>query len=225
MLTSRQDAIYSSNFLSRHGREPTCACESAGRARRSRRPAPTPRIRGHEVAPVHLCHREGAATMACRRAARRPAPLARGRRVPRVLHPEGLSACRQHLVSFRRTSAIRDSNTNTYGAPTRGIARDTSVYHDPDAFIPERFLTADGELDLDVRDPATFSFGYGRRYVNSYSPSSFWSLSEADRHGQSHQDLSRTALRRFGAVHGRRHRPAHALNHCAAWQRCQTDPP
>ncbi|KAM5539711.1 hypothetical protein V8D89_006524 [Ganoderma adspersum] len=43
------------------------------------------------------------------------------------------------------------------------IARDPSVYHAPDAFIPERFLTADGEIDPDVRDPATFSFGYGRR--------------------------------------------------------------
>ncbi|PIL29259.1 cytochrome P450 [Ganoderma sinense ZZ0214-1] len=47
----------------------------------------------------------------------------------------------------------------------RAIARDPDVYDNPDAFIPERFLTAEGELDPDVRDPATFSFGYGRRLM------------------------------------------------------------
>ncbi|EJF55653.1 cytochrome P450 [Dichomitus squalens LYAD-421 SS1] len=42
------------------------------------------------------------------------------------------------------------------------IARDPNVYPNPGVFFPERFLK-DGELNPDVRDPATFSFGYGRR--------------------------------------------------------------
>ncbi|TBU23425.1 cytochrome P450 [Dichomitus squalens] len=42
------------------------------------------------------------------------------------------------------------------------IARDPNVYPNPDVFLPERFLKG-GELNPDVRDPATFSFGYGRR--------------------------------------------------------------
>ncbi|KAI1790086.1 cytochrome P450 [Ganoderma leucocontextum] len=42
------------------------------------------------------------------------------------------------------------------------ISRDPNFYRDPDVFLPERFLK-DGELDPDVRDPATFVFGYGRR--------------------------------------------------------------
>ena len=51
----------------------------------------------------------------------------------------------------------------TYVYRGRAISRDPSVYSDPDVFMPERFLK-DGELDPNVRDPATFSFGYGRRY-------------------------------------------------------------
>nr|VWO99511.1 N/A [Ganoderma boninense] len=42
------------------------------------------------------------------------------------------------------------------------VSRDPNMYHDPDSFMPERFLK-DGELNPDVRDPATFAFGYGRR--------------------------------------------------------------
>ena len=51
----------------------------------------------------------------------------------------------------------------TYVYRGRAISRDPSVYGDPDVFMPERFLK-DGELDPNVRDPTTFSFGYGRRY-------------------------------------------------------------
>ncbi|KAI0767230.1 CyP450 monooxygenase [Fomes fomentarius] len=41
-------------------------------------------------------------------------------------------------------------------------SRDPNVYHDPEAFMPERFLK-DGRLNPGVRDPATIAFGYGRR--------------------------------------------------------------
>ncbi|EJF61737.1 cytochrome P450 [Dichomitus squalens] len=37
-----------------------------------------------------------------------------------------------------------------------------AVFEDPDQFRPERFIR-DGKLDLTVRDPTTFIFGYGRR--------------------------------------------------------------
>ena len=38
-------------------------------------------------------------------------------------------------------------------------------YPNPDTFLPERFLTPDGSMDENVRDPATVAFGFGRRYV------------------------------------------------------------
>ena len=49
-----------------------------------------------------------------------------------------------------------------YGIHVRAIARDPKVFPSPDVFMPERFLK-DGQLNPDVRDPASFSFGYGRR--------------------------------------------------------------
>jgi len=48
---------------------------------------------------------------------------------------------------------------------TRAMLRDESRYgSDASTFRPERFLK-DGRLDPDVQDPATFAFGYGRRYA------------------------------------------------------------
>ncbi|KAM5539733.1 hypothetical protein V8D89_006546 [Ganoderma adspersum] len=49
----------------------------------------------------------------------------------------------------------------------RSISRDPNVYHDPETFLPERFLK-DRELDPDVRDPTTFAFGYGRRHPEPF---------------------------------------------------------
>ena len=41
---------------------------------------------------------------------------------------------------------------------------DPAVYEDPHVFRPERFIR-DGKLDLSVRDPLAFVFGFGRRLV------------------------------------------------------------
>ena len=50
----------------------------------------------------------------------------------------------------------------------RAYSRDPSTYDNPEAFMPERFLTPDGRFDRpDVRDPAAIAFGYGRRRVSS----------------------------------------------------------
>ncbi|KAL7280912.1 hypothetical protein ACG7TL_005856 [Trametes sanguinea] len=42
------------------------------------------------------------------------------------------------------------------------MARDESAYPDANSFRPERFLR-DGKINPDMRDPATFVFGFGRR--------------------------------------------------------------
>ena len=47
------------------------------------------------------------------------------------------------------------------------FSRDESVYPEPETFNPERFLK-DGKIDPTVRDPNSFVFGYGRRYVYGY---------------------------------------------------------
>ena len=43
----------------------------------------------------------------------------------------------------------------------RAMGRDETLYPDPEAFIPERFLDSKGMLNDD--NPADFGFGFGRR--------------------------------------------------------------
>ena len=45
----------------------------------------------------------------------------------------------------------------------RAILHDESEYPDPDRFNPDRFISKDGTLDADIRNPEDFAFGYGRR--------------------------------------------------------------
>lgn len=40
---------------------------------------------------------------------------------------------------------------------------DPKTYPSPDEFKPDRFLTSDGQLSADVRDPELIVFGFGRR--------------------------------------------------------------
>lgn len=46
---------------------------------------------------------------------------------------------------------------------TRSILQNTEDYPEPQIFDPSRFLKADGNLNHDVKDPATVAFGFGRR--------------------------------------------------------------
>ncbi|KAL0578653.1 hypothetical protein V5O48_003353 [Marasmius crinis-equi] len=43
------------------------------------------------------------------------------------------------------------------------MLHDENTYPDPYSFKPERFIGADGKLDLAVKDPASILFGFGRR--------------------------------------------------------------
>ncbi|KAI0754765.1 cytochrome P450 [Daedaleopsis nitida] len=43
------------------------------------------------------------------------------------------------------------------------MSHDEATYFQPEEFIPERFLTEDGEPNTKVRDPASIIFGFGRR--------------------------------------------------------------
>ncbi len=64
-----------------------------------------------------------------------------------------------------------------YYVSPRAISNDPKIYADPEIFKPEHFLTEHGHLPRsDVRDPATISFGYGRRYVYTMNrPGRAWS--------------------------------------------------
>ncbi len=44
----------------------------------------------------------------------------------------------------------------------RACMHDPEVFEDPETFRPERYIK-DGALDPSVRDPASFTFGFGRR--------------------------------------------------------------
>ncbi|KAI5889621.1 cytochrome P450 [Schizophyllum commune H4-8] len=50
-----------------------------------------------------------------------------------------------------------------YVIPPGSMAHDEEAYPDAYAFKPDRFLTSDGKINRDVRDPSVFAFGFGRR--------------------------------------------------------------
>ncbi|KII84574.1 hypothetical protein PLICRDRAFT_179390 [Plicaturopsis crispa FD-325 SS-3] len=60
---------------------------------------------------------------------------------------------------------------NGYRIPAKSIVipntwamlHDETVYPNPSAFLPERFLDAEGHIDPAVKDPACAAFGFGRR--------------------------------------------------------------
>ncbi|TBU44099.1 cytochrome P450 [Dichomitus squalens] len=67
-------------------------------------------------------------------------------------------------------ATIKDDEFNGYFIPagtvilpaTWACMQDPAVFENPDGFRPERFIR-NGQLDVTVRDPAAFIFGYGRR--------------------------------------------------------------
>ncbi|KAL1744100.1 cytochrome P450 [Schizophyllum fasciatum] len=66
----------------------------------------------------------------------------------------------------RMYTGERPDEYNGYTIPTGSMIVQNiwcSKYPDPDDFKPERFLTADGALDPDVRNPCKTVFGFGRR--------------------------------------------------------------
>ena len=55
---------------------------------------------------------------------------------------------------------------------SRNCLHDPTMYTEPTRFLPDRFMR-DGQLDPNVRDPAKYAFGYGRRLVRVPSTSVF----------------------------------------------------
>ena len=51
----------------------------------------------------------------------------------------------------------------------RAISHNRDLFSDPDAFIPERFLDENGDLDLSQGNPMDFAFGFGRRWISTLS--------------------------------------------------------
>ncbi|KII84599.1 hypothetical protein PLICRDRAFT_354147 [Plicaturopsis crispa FD-325 SS-3] len=78
----------------------------------------------------------------------------------RPVTPQGVA----HLVTAEDTY-------NGYRIPANSIVvsniwamlHDETVYSNPSAFMPERFLDAHGQPDPTVKDPALAAFGFGRR--------------------------------------------------------------
>ena len=47
--------------------------------------------------------------------------------------------------------------------PCRAMLHDETTYPEPFKFKPERFMTTDGQLNRDMKDPFHMVFGFGRR--------------------------------------------------------------
>ena len=56
------------------------------------------------------------------------------------------------------------------------MLHDEDEYPNPDAFIPERYLTKGGQLDPDAPNPENIAFGFGRRICPGryFSSASVW---------------------------------------------------
>ena len=81
------------------------------------------------------------------------------------LIPKGSLVLANSWCVLRCSRAEAGSAVLTRGLvlPCRAFAHDPQNYPEPEAFMPKRYLTGEGKLNHDVRDPRTFTFGYGRR--------------------------------------------------------------
>lgn len=53
----------------------------------------------------------------------------------------------------------------------RAMTRDERIYPNASAFYPERFLEKADAATEKLRDPRNYVFGFGRRFVGTYYPS------------------------------------------------------
>ena len=90
---------------------------------------------------------------------RPPTPPDGGRRVQWHVHTQGFTRLRQHLVR----SLVFGSLSYLTSSTRRNMLRDESVYPDPHAFNPARFLAPADEATVKRRDPRHYVFGFGRR--------------------------------------------------------------
>lgn len=75
---------------------------------------------------------------------------------------KGLACGRKHLV--RSVFSIYETDPiQCIHSPCRSILHNEETYPDPSSFNPGRFLTSDGKLNLECKNPATAAFGFGRR--------------------------------------------------------------
>lgn len=81
-----------------------------------------------------------------------------------MVHSGWNGVLREHLVNLSRDLAFHLSSTHC-----RAIFHDEAVYPNSHAFIPDRFLKEDGQLDPSVPDPESRVFGSGRRLVTVLS--------------------------------------------------------
>ena len=62
-------------------------------------------------------------------------------------------------------SPLQSHDSHMMCRRVRALSRDAVSYPDPEAFKPERFLK-NGMLHAEGKDPAEFTFGFGRRWFS-----------------------------------------------------------